>query len=500
MNVAIIIGVAEYSGGLERLPACKTDVELLRSIVASTKKFDEQLVIASDTSSAEVKAKLTDFVQAHKGKDIEEVLFYYSGHGEFDGEELHYLLSDFDSRRKKQTSLENSELDNMMRALQPALAIKVVDACQSGVPYIKNAESLSGYLKGTGGRFHKCYFMFSSQTDQSSYQDEELSFFTRGIVRAVIELPGPTIRYKDLIDYLSDYFEADSKQQPFFVVQAHYTEPFCTVSETMRTELTARLSDISAPAKEDAGPRQIPLQQLVEEEARDYCTVDESLEILETFLGIVRDGTHPEEAKDLFSIECDPATHYSGIHGLNEIAKWLNEHEHNYFAEAVLEDVREPDPLAILAAALLRTSTKQVAPDAKMRTVKKPMGVRPTVEVPFTHIVLAAKPKYSNLHRSSLTIIPLVSKTHVRFFVSSVCYEAVGATEERVRNRSPWRMANIKLRDDVRIRSWLQETIASFWRDTLDPIKQRFGLLPSEDREAAEQTADNGTTVNRAES
>ncbi|TON37427.1 hypothetical protein, partial [Vibrio parahaemolyticus] len=44
--------------------------------------------------------------------------------------------------------------------------------------------------------------------------------------------------YKDLIDFVSDSFESNSEQTPFFVVQADFTEPFCTVSKTLRDALS----------------------------------------------------------------------------------------------------------------------------------------------------------------------------------------------------------------------------------------------------------------------
>lgn len=214
MNLGIIIGVANYRDPLVSLPACMRDAQAISGLLKASSKFEEVLFLASDTSSASLKKQLIDFITAHKGKQVEEVFFYYSGHGEFSGDEFFYLLSDFDSRRRKQTSLENSELDNVIRTLSPDIAIKVIDACNSGIPYIKESDAFTTYLKGTQNSFNKCYFLFSSQSDQSSYQDTDLSFFTRGVIEALFSHSGSTIRYKDIIDYVSDLFASNTQQTP----------------------------------------------------------------------------------------------------------------------------------------------------------------------------------------------------------------------------------------------------------------------------------------------
>ena len=149
MNLAIILSVSEYTDIKNNLPGCKKDAEIIYSIISKTSKFSEILFINEKLSSAKVKEKLTAFISEHKSKKINELFFYYTGHGEFQNNEFYYILSDYNSDKRKQTSIENEEIDSLFRTLNPELVIKVIDACQSGKPYIKESDAIDKYLNKT---------------------------------------------------------------------------------------------------------------------------------------------------------------------------------------------------------------------------------------------------------------------------------------------------------------------------------------------------------------
>src|SRR5579872_5925108 len=158
-NLGIVIGVSEYTGSMDDLPACKPDAEAVTKILQTDKRFGELLYIDTDTRSGSIKQKIIEFINANKTHEIGDVVFYFSGHGHFSGDEFYYLLTDYDERRTKQTTLENSELDNLVRLLNPKLFVKIVDACHSGVTYIKSTDDFQTYLKGASPHFKKIYFM-----------------------------------------------------------------------------------------------------------------------------------------------------------------------------------------------------------------------------------------------------------------------------------------------------------------------------------------------------
>ena len=169
MNLAIVIGVAAYKKPVTDLPACVRDVDLMNQLLRYTNKFPNILELGKDTSSAEVKTQLAQFITKFRDQPVDELFFYYSGHGDLYKDDFYFLFSDFDEKRRNQTSLTNEELDSMLRMVLPKLVIKVVDACHAGVAYVKEPDALAKQLQASKGDFSNCYFMFSSQTIYNNF-------------------------------------------------------------------------------------------------------------------------------------------------------------------------------------------------------------------------------------------------------------------------------------------------------------------------------------------
>lgn len=77
-NLAIILAVSEYDSE-NALPGCKNDGELIRQILEKTGRFapDNTLYIGADTTSANVKRSLSQFIGGFKGRDRRSLLFLY---------------------------------------------------------------------------------------------------------------------------------------------------------------------------------------------------------------------------------------------------------------------------------------------------------------------------------------------------------------------------------------------------------------------------------------
>lgn len=475
MNIGIVIGVSEYTGKPGNLPSCKMDADYMGRIMKGLSKFDEVLIVSDDTKSVALKEKLIEFINGNKEKDIEEVFFYYSGHGEFSGDEFFYLLSDFDSERKKQTCLENSELDNLLRSINPKLTIKVVDACQSGVSYIKDVDTFGKYLKGTQETFKHCYFLFSSMTEQSSYQDDKMSFFTRSFIEAIIKHSGSVIRYKDIIDYISDSFAKESGQTPFFIVQADFTDQFCCITDALREVLKKSLTgsgglDVIGVSNSQS----LSLLELVKEEAKDYCTEEEVKSVLTNLIEKVKNTKVPQEALELFEINYEVGIDYNAFESIEPIAKWLHDNEHKYFAKPIFTGRIAEEPAIAYFEEISGTKTKR-------RRVIVPVGVRPTIEMPLRYIMTKGKPKFPNLQSVACIILPIVSQIHVRFFIAFSTYRGIGWDKNIINEYVKWLTREVKLKDDTGIVDYLSETSVDFWEFVLEPIKDKFGLLPTKE-------------------
>src|SRR5436190_23351648 len=100
----------------------------MRDLLAATEQYADIEVILEDTSAGKVKDRIRSFISQRQGKPINEVFFYFSGHGFYDSD-LMLCCSDFDSKKPASTCVSNTEIDDLLRGLAPELAVKVLDAC-----------------------------------------------------------------------------------------------------------------------------------------------------------------------------------------------------------------------------------------------------------------------------------------------------------------------------------------------------------------------------------
>lgn len=232
MNIAILIGVSEYKTESD-LPACLHDAENMTRLLISTKKYDDILTITKNTQASQLKDSIRGFFKKHQSEsNIDEALIYFSGHGVYNSDAF-LCCSDFSSDRPATTSISNSELDDLLRSVSPKVAVKIIDACQSGSPYIKDADG--GFEKALKkSQLDSFICMASSRKDQYSYASSSTeSDFTSKWIEAATEKTEGTVLYRDIQAALADAFSADHDQTPFFVNQGTGLEVFSTVTEEM---------------------------------------------------------------------------------------------------------------------------------------------------------------------------------------------------------------------------------------------------------------------------
>jgi len=456
MNIAIVIGASKYQPNLVDLPACESDSEAVSHMVQSTGKYHEWLVIREETSAALVKEKLAAFTSKHKeDKKIEEVFFYFSGHGDFDGAEFRYLLSDYDPKRPNQTSLQNSELDSLLRSLGSSLTVKIVDACQSGITYVKDKDAMEGYLKGTQKHFTNCYFMYSSQSDQPSYQSKEMSWFTRRIVEAVVNHPASTLRYKDVIDYVSDAFTDNPLQKPYFVAQADFTEIFIPRDKALIKKLS-KLLQVVAGAQEERADEDRPSSfvELVKQDASKYCTEEEAHAIMEQLYQKIQNYSPPPEFRDLYELKHEVAYDYQETPNLTTIGLWLLQNKHDYFAEPFYNYKHD-------------------------RVFKRKEGISgliTTTEMPYAALSVSAVPRFQNIPQMKCFVIPVISKTHLRLFWTWVEVRDIGWQESGILAPGQWTTQELPLKDAAAIGRWVATFISDMWKETRALIQAKLGI------------------------
>ena len=249
MNIAILLGVSSYLHE-QALPACTQDVNNMHQLLDATGKYGDILLIKDAIKASSVKSSIRDFFGRFQGRDdIEEIFFYFSGHGIHHNDEALLCCSDFDYKKPSTTSIGSAELDDLIRSVSPTVAVKVIDACQSGSPYIK--DSGLGFEKALSKSPLKSFIcMASSRQDQSSFATMQESFFTSAWINAALERSDGAVLYRDIQASLADEFVDTPEQTPFFVSQGSGLEIFGVVTEAMRAISKARSSStVSSTAK-----------------------------------------------------------------------------------------------------------------------------------------------------------------------------------------------------------------------------------------------------------
>lgn len=323
-NIAVVLAVPSYES-LTDLPGCSADRDSIVAILRESGKFGHLLVVDEKLSHAEVKTKVADFFRKQQAASIGEVFVYFSGHGGVIDGDFHFALRDFDDQRPKTTSISNSELDQWARSVSPSVFCKIVDACHSGVAYIKDGESIVPILDKSKSEFNKVYFFYSSRSDQKSYATEHLSRFTEAVVRSVQEFEAPSITYNDLARSVADMFLAEPNQKPYFVTQADLTEKFVDIPNALREQLRL-LVEPHDQAKADKPVRTalIPsLKAAVEADAKEYLDKDKTLGFLDELRDDLAEAKFDEELDELYRLTCDRA--YNVTVGERTIAKWLSD-------------------------------------------------------------------------------------------------------------------------------------------------------------------------------
>ena len=493
MRLAVLITVPQYeSHALADLAACSRDGLAMQSVLKATGRFDEVLLITDErTNSQDLKTRLSEFATTHRGSKIEELFFYFSGHGEIRGDEFHYLLRDFDERRPSQTSLLNTELDGLMRNLEPSLFVKIVDACHSGLTYVKSKASFEELARPAASSFKSLYFLFSSQASEQSFSGATLSYFTLSILDRVARSgDGERVRYKDLMSAVSDDAALAAIQTPQFVVQADYTEIFCEATDIVLRSAKASLPLENAPADSPAKRGAMGLKERIELTEKEYLSKEDADRIFESISTSVREFKPNGELVDLYEGQLtllnEPAP------DARPIGQWLAKNsELRLFATPVYitEKYKRKQSVGGITSMLqismgLPVETRLV--EAEREVVD---GYDATAAMPYDCLRVRWESKLRALPPEEAYIVPLVSRTDLVMFWGFQHFHYVDWDRAVVLGGVAWRRRSLKLSDAAGISATVLDIRAEFQ----DFVARRIeDLWPSEAEQEGEHTNEAG--------
>ncbi|MEK5205351.1 caspase family protein [Bacillus sp. FSL R10-2789] len=431
VKVAILVGVSEYNS-LKNLDACLRDVEVMHELLKQTNEYSDILFIKENVNSNQVKDQIIEFVKKYEGpeEEIDQVFFYFTGHGKTQSSDVHFLLSDYEATKLNSTSLQNSEVDSYLRLLSPKLAVKVIDACYSGATYIKDDDEQlvekTLRVSAKTRELKDCYFMFSSQDNEPSHA-QRLSYFTESFVESVLEQKdGTTIRFKNITDSISDTFSSIYKdeQTPKFVNQAKLTEEFCTVTTKLKEQVAIKLEEVGAITSGAVVEEktEVTLIDMVQKEAEDYCTEFSEIISAVDIIGQLAEGyTLPDDIVNIYDLAVNKG-HINGGIPVSTIGRYksvlelLDEKQNDYFVNVIYAE-EEEEAQGTLATAFFPYMRKKK---------KKPIDLEIlSGDIPFDYISIEFKAKYPSLKSYKCTLLVFVSRMNLLIMHSVAPYKEI---------------------------------------------------------------------------
>ncbi len=496
-NIAIILAVSDY-GATNSLPGSKNDGAMLRQILEKTGKFapDNTLFLEADTTSGFVKSALSRFISNYKGREIGEAFFYFTGHGLFDGSDFYYLLTDYSPSRSKATTLGNAELDEMLRSLGADLAVKIVDACYSAQQYVKSSDEFEKAIRATTTSYNKCYFMYSSEQTQASQQDSNLSYFTLEFAKSIQQHSSPSIRYKDIIDFVSDSFATNARQRPVFVAQANFTEEFSAVDDAMRQIITNLLPATVLPALPPKTTAPIlsineELKGRIRKEAEVYCTAEDAITTFSSIKEVIESYQLPDPLKDLYNLKRTLMIEGYEVPNAKAIGEWLANNPGDFFAKVLYstEEYEEEKAYYPRRSALyggmypeypeFRTVTKQRSVIA---------GFDSTEKLPFKAVHLIAEPNLQNLPWWKFYGAFIVSKTDIRCFVTHLKLKEMNWEERKEQGKIEWQIKTFPMKDVSLATNNIGVTLDQFADRMTSYLMEKYGLAKKDENKTSAAT------------
>lgn len=459
MRIALLVGVSEYDA-LENLPAATEDVQAMENIVRATGEYSEVIVLSGRLTAEALKKKVLARFRAFDPKSVEETLFYYSGHGSILGNDLVFPMSDWADKRPRQTSLENSELDDWLRSLEPAVAVKILDCCYSGMRYVKSSPDFEAALQASGKGFETCYFYFSSRRDQVSYASEEVSEFTREFLTSVCSRPDGPVRYKDLMDVLIDAFD-DADQEPQFVAQGSMREVFCEVGDAVRSAYrpTPQRRIRDEVPQENASD----LLGAVKKGAEVCIDKKEAAETLKATKEQVQNALNWPALEPFFELGLKFEESWDFEIAEDEvIGNWLKNEGRAFFGRALESERQRRTGLA--------TAIDPFGP----LEGPKVTGFVSTASLEYDAVVAMAQPRFPNLLHHELVVVLLWSKTELVAFSYSTPLKDEDWERQARPDRVRWqyrRFNKAKLSD---LGSHIHGLVSEFWVYVEGSIRKRF--------------------------
>lgn len=485
MNIAFVLGNSDYDT-LTKLEACNNDVKAINEVLKATGKYG-RIFVEQNKKSSELKKSLATTIESIRNSKIsvDELIIYYTGHGCCKNDQFYFLPIDYDSKRHSTTSLSNDELDEMLKSLNPQLTVKFIDACESGQTYIKaNTEPKDIFLNTSKSRFNNCYFMYSSNKNQESSASDDFGFFTFSLLRAIKNCSENEIRYKDIIDFITDDFADNDEQKPFFVTQADYTDYFCkdlkSVKEVLASyNLEFEVDEIlSVENVEDSYSK--GLIDLIREDSEKCITKEVAINNLKKLKDSIQKLKISPKLNEIFEISVVEIDKISDIDGINNILDDVKKYKYEMFiklkyaTEEYETEVQVPKPVNPLFGRALSPFFQEYEMKTVTRTRKVLSGFEHSFDTPFSGLSIQLIPKFPNIRKRQLNLVFIFNKRDFIIYSNNEDYYEKEWNLWESYTVSNWGKSVIPFTNNEEIERTLISEVEQFQNDAVLQLEKKF--------------------------
>jgi len=215
----------------------------VEQLLRATGKYGE-ISIIEDAEADALKSQLRN--STNNIDSLDELLFYFTGHGYVYQDEFYHCAVGFDSARPNDTGLSTTELHTLLKLADARLVVKIIDSCYSGTLLIKSENE---WFPQNKDGFKNLIQIASCLDSQNSLTGNPLSPFTDKFRAAALRKTEGPVYYTDIISTLRDAFIGNNSQTPFFVSQHTAREQFVDDAKRLDAlrvalaETTARISE-----------------------------------------------------------------------------------------------------------------------------------------------------------------------------------------------------------------------------------------------------------------
>ena len=462
INVAFCFGTSKYDSQPD-LDAVENDLEVMYNILKKSNEFSKDHTYKWINNTSDNLLKLFQEKIKELKNDantaINTLFLYYSGHGTLLNGDFRFLGKNYDSNTPNSTSISNNSIDDLIKSVNPKLTIKIIDACHSGIQYIKSdlEKEIKGSFSTSWGIFNSVYFMFSSLHNQSSKIKKDFSVFSKEIFKSLMNYKEKKIGYENIINFVRDAFLSNPEQTPFFVTQGDHTEIFCKVSTELSDYLETTINQNATHSLQVSSTAVIASK---EDEIRDLLTIlkqketifiekDDLIEILNKIKSICNEYNY-SSFNDYYNIDVNFLELYDEISNKRDIINFIDSSGKSYFCHVNTMEEKNPN----YRRGLLGGAFNFGEPEYLIQKTGFELDV---YDLPYIQIKFYFSPKFKSLNPYVLNIIFLFNNEDIRFFSQYIIEIRKNWTDYKNKYVSKWESKQFALREKQDIIDFFNE-------------------------------------------